>query len=334
MLNSILLIIAVFSNLFAVMSDLGLNDLGPIHTKVDYLYGFSTFMLIFYLRLSKENYFNTSHTLIIISVMTFTSALVFVPQDEFRMIWFYLIVFVAYALNGKASGLFYTAASIAIILTAHSSLDLQLSQVAINSGILGLIIGSFLSLIYTNKITDYENSLSKKNQDLKVLASTDGLTGIMNKRIFNEVSERYFGTAQRDHQNLTLLLLDLDHFKDVNDNYGHQVGDELLVRFVHAIESLLRKSDIIARVGGEEFAILLFKTSSDEALSLAEKVRQETEQISIACEARKKSISITTSIGISQNRSDDKKFSDIYLRSDKALYQAKEKGRNQVFLIN
>lgn len=333
MINSILIIIAFFSTLFAILSDLGLNDLGTIHTKVDYLYGFATLMLIFYLRLSKENYFNTSHILILISLMTFTSALVFVVQDEFRMIWFYLIVFVAYALNGNASGIFYTISSIAVILTAHLSLDLQLSQIAINSVILGLVIGSFLFRAYTKKIADYEESLRKKNEDLKVLASTDGLTGIMNKRIFNEVSERYFETAQRDGQDLTLLLLDLDHFKDVNDTYGHQLGDQLLIHFTQTISSLLRKSDIMARIGGEEFVILLFKTNTEDALFLAETIREAISKIAIACEAQDKTISVTTSVGISKNRRNDEVFDEIFERSDKALYQAKSQGRNQTCLL-
>lgn len=116
-------------------------------------------------------------------------------------------------ISDKTSGIFYTLAPIVIILTINSFIDLQLSKIAINSGILGLIIGSFLSYVYTNKITDYENNLKQQNNTLTVLASTDYLTGIMNRRIFNEVSSRYFRTAQSDDLNLTLLLLDLDHFK-------------------------------------------------------------------------------------------------------------------------
>jgi diguanylate cyclase (GGDEF)-like protein len=284
-------------------------------------------MLIFFLRLSKKNYNLTAHAVLIISLLTFTSALIFVPQDEFRMIWFYLLIYVAYMINDRASGILYTLASIIIILTANFFIDLQLSQVAINSGILGLVIGSFLSSIYTSKITNYENNLKQQNSSLSVLASTDYLTGIMNRRMFNEISERYFQTAQKGDLNLTLLLLDLDHFKKINDTYGHQAGDQLLVSFVKTIEKILRKSDIFARIGGEEFAILLSQIERKDAFKLAEKIRHEVENITIQSEG--KNIFVRTSIGITQTGETDDSFDDVFSRADLALYKAKKEGRNR-----
>lgn len=327
MLNSIFIIVAFFSALFGLLSDVGINDIGPIHSKVNYVYSFLTIMLILFLRLSKKNYNLTAYSLLIISLLTFTSSLIFVPQDEFRMIWFYLLVFVAYMISSKMSGLLCTLASIAIILSVNLFIDLQLSQVAINSGILGLIIGSFLSYIYTNKITNYENSLKQQNSSLSILASTDYLTGTMNKRMFNEISEHYFQTAQKNDLNLTLLLLDLDHFKKVNDTFGHQAGDQLLKRFVETLERNLNKSDILARIGGEEFAILLSQINSNDAHILAEKIRKEIENDFMTYEGQ--DIRVTTSIGISENRETDTSFEDIFLRADMALYQAKDEGRNK-----
>ena len=327
MLNSIFIIIAFFSALFGLLSDLGINDIGPIHSKVNYVYSFLTVMLIFFLRLSKENYLLTVHSLLIISLLTFTSALIFVPQDEFRIIWFYLLILVAYMISGKTSGILYTLASIVIILTVNFFVDLQLSQVAINSGVLGLLIGSFLSNVYTNKITNYENSLKQQNSSLNVLASTDYLTGIMNRRMFNEISEHYFQTAQKNKLNLTLLLLDLDHFKKVNDTYGHQAGDLLLIRFVETVENILTKSDIFSRIGGEEFAILLSQINREDAYDLAEKIRKEVENITINYEGQ--NVFVRTSIGITRNGPTDTSFDDMFSRSDMALYKAKKEGRNQ-----
>jgi diguanylate cyclase (GGDEF)-like protein len=331
MLNSIFIIVAFFSALFGLLSDLDINDIGPVHSKVNYIYSFLTFLLILFLRFSKKNYNLTVHLLLIISLMTFTSALVFVPQDEFRMIWFYLLVFVAYMISGKMIGLLCTLASIVIILAVNFFVDLQLSSVAINSGILGLIIGSFLSYIYTDKITNYENSLKQQNSSLSVLASTDYLTGVMNRRMFNDISERYFQTAQKNDLSLTLLLLDLDHFKKVNDTYGHQAGDQLLKRFVKKLESILNKSDIFARIGGEEFAVLLSQINCDDAYLLAEKIRKEIENDFMTYEGQ--DIRVTTSIGMSANRETDTEFEDIFSRADMALYQAKHEGRNKTCYI-
>ncbi len=327
MLNSIFIIVAFFSFLFALMSDLGINDIGPIHTKVNYVYSFLTLTLIYFLRRSKKNYTFASHALLIISLVTFTSALIFVPQDEFRIIWFYLLIFVAYMINGKISGLLYTLASIAIILSINLTIDLHLSDIAINSAILGLVIGSFLSYVYTNKIMNYETSLKQQNSSLSVLASTDYLTGIMNRRMFNQISEHYFQTAQEDHLSLTLLILDLDHFKKINDTYGHQTGDQLLISFVQTVKNLLRRSDIFSRIGGEEFAILLSQIDKKDAYLLAEKIRQAVENITVPYEGE--NVYVRTSIGIAQNKAEDSSFSDIFSRSDMALYKAKQAGRNR-----
>ena len=332
MANSILLIVAFFSTLFGALSDLGINDIGVIHSKVNYVYGFLTLMIIFYLRASKENYHTAAVLLLVFSLMTFTSALIFVPQDEFRVIWFYLLTFVAYMLLGSFSGIVVTVASILIIFVSNYFVDLELSDVAITSGILGLLIGSFLSRVYTNKIADYENSLREKNVALHLLASTDGLTGIMNKRSFDEITKKDFEASQVLYKDISLILLDLDHFKKVNDSYGHKVGDQVLIYFSKIIEGMLRKSDIFARIGGEEFAIVLFETDSQGASALAEKIRQEVEDSPIEC--RHGEIKVTTSVGVSQNRGSDELFEDIFLRADQALYQAKEYGRNQVSVIN
>jgi diguanylate cyclase (GGDEF)-like protein len=332
MINSILVIVAFFAALVGLLSDLGINDIGPIHSKVNYVYSLLTITLIFFLRSSRENYTTTANLLLIVSLLSFMSCLIFVPQDEFRMIWFFLLVFVAYMLNGTISGVLFTAASIGVILITHFLIDLHLSQVAINSAVLGLVIGSFLAETYTKKITGYERRLQKKNAELKVLASTDDLTGIMNKRIFQEVSKRYFKTAQRDRDSLTLLLFDLDLFKEVNDTYGHQVGDKLLIRFVEILESFLRKSDILARVGGEEFALLLFNTDFEGAYALAEKIREEVKHHPFTYDRH--NISMTTSIGATQLRESDASFDEIFARADKALYQAKADGRNKTRLIS
>ena len=332
MINLIFLIIAFFSTLFAVLSDLGINDLGPIHSKVNYAYGFFTFCLIFFLRLSKENYTKAANALLIASLLTFTSALILVPQDEFRMIWFYLLVFVAFMLGGSNTGILYTMSSIFVALLCNYFIDLQLSQVAINSSILGLIIGAALSRVYTNKISDYENILHERNKSLKYLATIDGLTGIINRRHFDEIVSRYFEIAQRSNKNISMIVMDLDYFKKINDTYGHATGDKLLVAFAEKLKPFVRKGDMFARIGGEEFAIAMFNTNSKDASIFAEKICRETRNICIDYEDAK--VTVTTSIGITQNKKTDSTFDEMYIRADKALYQAKDDGRDRVCIVN
>lgn len=331
MINTILVIVIFFSTLFGLLHDLGINDIGEIHSKVDYFYSLSSALIVLFLRKSKTNYLKSAHILFIVSIITFTSALMFVPQDEFRIIWFYLLVLIAYMLTDSKSGMFYTFLSLAIILTVNYFVDLQISEVSMNSAILGLIVGSLLSRAYSNKTKDYENMLNERNKSLHILATTDGLTGIMNRRYFDEVTHNYFETVQRYNNDISLLMMDLDHFKEVNDTYGHDIGDKYLIAFVDKVKSMLRKSDLFARVGGEEFAILLFNTNHEEALKFAEKICNEVRDVEITY--KDKIISITVSIGISQNRKTDKTFKKIYIRSDDALYQAKEEGRDRVCVV-
>lgn len=327
MLNAILLISAFFSALVGVLSDLKINDVGEIHTKINYIYSLVSLALIFLLRREKKNYIVVSHTLLVSSLFTFASALVFVSQDEFRMIWFYLLVFVAFILAGKKSGLLYALVSIGIIITANIFMELHLSEIAIHTAILGLMIASLLSLTYTNRIDAYEKSLKELNENLRELAFTDGLTGIINRRSFDELSRHYFETAKRDKIELSLLILDIDFFKKVNDNYGHHVGDLLLVEFVRTIEPLLRKSDNFGRIGGEEFGVLLFHTDLSGALALGEKIHEALKSISFECSGEY--IGITCSIGVSQIKQSDTSFHALFERADEALYKAKAEGRNR-----
>jgi len=115
--------------------------------------------------------------------------------------------------------------------------------------------------------------LYQLKEELRVQATTDALTGVFNRRCFFEVAEREFSKARRHHMDLSLMVLDLDHFKSINDNYGHIAGDEVLAHVARFVDSSLRREDIVARIGGEEFAVLLPNTSMDHAQELAERLR-------------------------------------------------------------
>lgn len=326
MLHTILIIVSVFTLIFALLSDFGINDLGPIHTKVDYLFSLSSLMLLFMLRLSKQNYTLVAYGLYMIALLSFTSALIFVPQDEFRLIWFYLLVFVAFITSGLRAGIIFTLASIFIIMLVKTWIDIELSDTAVNSAVLGLIITSLLMYSYTKKIDTYEKAQYKRNRELEILAATDSLTGIMNRRAFDTISQSYFESAKRDEYPLSLLVLDLDYFKTVNDKFGHKIGDDVLIEFTKVISTLLRKSDIFARIGGEEFTILLFKTDNIGAYTLAEKIRQTIQNHTF-----EGNLSLTVSIGLSSKSRSDSSSSELFERADKALYTAKQLGRNQIY---
>jgi diguanylate cyclase len=159
----------------------------------------------------------------------------------------------------------------------------------------------------------------------------DPLTGIYNRRAYDrrivEETERY----QRYQRFFSLLIFDVDHFKRVNDLYGHSVGDICLKEIVHRIKPVLRKSDFIARYGGEEFAVIVPETRSGGALDVAEKLRQTVELTKFIYKSD--AVAITVSVGVTEIIPADKTHEDIFTRADRALYNAKQSGRNRVTVL-
>ena len=155
-------------------------------------------------------------------------------------------------------------------------------------------------------------------------ADTDALTGVLNRMGFNEAMSRELSRARRYQQALSVAILDIDHFKRVNDAFGHPAGDQVLVRTANLLSSCVRESDTVARWGGEEFAVIAPATSEEGAASLAEKLRS----IMAATHLGPKE-AITASFGVAELRPDDT-LDTLVQRADAALYRAKQTGRNRV----
>ncbi len=181
-------------------------------------------------------------------------------------------------------------------------------------------------------ISTYVNITEHKRmaENLRKLANTDGLTGLFNRRHFNSQLQSEIKRCKRNGRALSLLILDLDFFKKVNDQFGHASGDMVLKEFAKTCKEVLRDIDIFGRMGGEEFAIYLPDTDRKGAQILAERLRQATENIVVMSEHDEK-IPVTVSIGISFfDSSIEDTQDDLIIRADKALYKAKQQGRNRV----
>ncbi len=169
-------------------------------------------------------------------------------------------------------------------------------------------------------------ALKTAQDELEKLASLDGLTGVYNRRTFMEKATVEVVRASRLRKPLSILLMDIDHFKDVNDNYGHSAGDQVLMNFAKVCIEGIRGYDIFARMGGEEFALLIPDTDAQEALWVAERLRNSVATQSAMVGGRP--VFITISIGIAELMSDDEGVDGIINRADKALYSSKNSGRN------
>ncbi len=173
--------------------------------------------------------------------------------------------------------------------------------------------------------------LKMANDSLRELAFRDGLTGLYNHRYFQEALESEIERARRYDHPLSLLMIDIDFFKKVNDQFGHPAGDQVLQEVGSTLVKLVRRCDMVARYGGEEFAIILPETGLISAKVLAQRVRRGIEQLEVNCGKHTLAITISCGISSSEGLEDDSFTRNILVEhSDKALYRAKENGRNRV----
>ena len=178
--------------------------------------------------------------------------------------------------------------------------------------------------VFTEQLFEMKEQRDKDFEKLKQLSITDSLTGIKNRRSFFESSEKFFKLAKRKELELSVIMLDIDFFKKVNDTYGHLVGDEILKFLVKIVNLQLRDSDIFARYGGEEFIILLPDTNINGAYETANKLRKLIEKSPYTGD---ENIFITISLGIAQLQN-EKILNELIKKADEALYKAKDSGRN------
>ena len=191
-------------------------------------------------------------------------------------------------------------------------------------GLTGLYVG-YIGLLRRAKERDTaETELTRLNNILEEQATTDALTGIYNRRKFLEKLQEKILEAKRYKISMELLFIDIDHFKLVNDTYGHETGDNVLLEFTGIITGMTRQSDVFARLGGEEFVVLVQRNDNNTGRFLAEKIRSSVEQHSFQQVG-----TITCSIGVAQHNETDTTES-IIKRADDAMYAAKQAGRNRV----
>jgi two-component system cell cycle response regulator len=175
----------------------------------------------------------------------------------------------------------------------------------------------------------YADSLREKVQQSIELALFDPLTGLNNRRFLENHLATMLDNARVRRTPLTLMILDIDHFKQVNDTYGHDCGDEVLKSFADRLRGIVRGGDLLCRLGGEEFVIVMPNVELSAAARIAERARRAIEQEPFVIDAGGSAIPVTTSIGVAERGPDDD-TSTLYRRADRALYRAKSEGRNRV----
>ena len=182
--------------------------------------------------------------------------------------------------------------------------------------------------VQVQKLRKTVERIESEKKDLASKIGKDPLTSALNRMAFKEHLEDELERFRRYQRTFSVIMMDIDHFKQINDTYGHTIGDHCLVEIVRKTQDVLRRNDLFARYGGEEFAIILPECSKSQGSTVAEKVRQVVDEAEFT--AGKKRFSVTVSLGVTESRIGDKSTEDLIDRADRALYRAKELGRNRV----
>jgi len=213
---------------------------------------------------------------------------------------------------------------VTVLITSMTSSTMSWIGVMI-SILVPLIIASGVNIVLINMII----KIDKLEKETQKLANQDYLTNTLSRRAFIEQAEVLFNLTMRTNQPFSIIYLDLDYFKSINDKFGHSIGDKVLQDFGVILLNNVRKSDIVGRVGGEEFAIILPDTKMKSAIIVADKILEKTQKSVVLIDGN--SITYTTSIGISTYIPDlHKNIDELINLADKALYTAKKRGRNRI----
>lgn len=338
LLNSVMLVSVVSCLFFVGMELAGFNTLGTTQTFVTVLDAAVSLACLLYLRGRKAAYPAVAGLMLMASYLTFTSALVLVTQDEFRLVWYYILAVCAYLLLGLRSGIAFTLLSIVTVVLAKAFFGVSISDNALVTFVVSLSVTSGITWGYTRLAESYFKRMLENFAQLRELADRDPLTALWNARVFYATTQQLIQLAHRQQTPYATLFIDLDHFKSVNDTHGHEIGDQVLRRSAQTILAHLRSSDVVGRVGGEEFVAFLPSTDEAGALQLAEKLRAAL-AAQIHPLPNNQTLTVTASIGVAPSKisapaNPPTSIAEIQRRADVAMYHAKQSGRNRVALFD
>lgn len=288
------------------------------------VYGFTCFFALYFLYPRESILY-----ILMVTMVMLISLFVFIPN---RLI---------FAVCAALYGIIGTTTAVALVTPANEQALAGLLVFLFLPTIVGFITAYRLNTTWRrefaalrqNEVINEElrreiDKRSKLEEILRHQASTDPLTGLYNRRFYEQLFEREFKQAKRYGSSLALCVLDLDRFKDVNDSYGHVSGDVALCRVADACRDELRESDIIGRLGGEEFVLILPQTDAAGAAVVADRLREHIAAMEVETETAR--FRVTVSLGVTELQSTDTGITDLIRRADEALYLSKSEGRNRV----
>lgn len=327
-----LIILMLSGGLFTLLFVLGeytrLNRIQTPHMYSMQLFTTSAAILWWTLRGRKHLFTKVAWIYELVCMLEYSSALWLVPADELRILWFFVNIPGVFILLGGTAGWVITAVTIAWLLLSNALMPLAYSTNAMATAAISMLYLGVFFHAYGARSLSYFVRMQTYNKTLEQMATHDALTGVFNARAYYSICEQSIQMAQRSHKPYCVLFVDLDHFKRVNDTYGHAAGDAVLKAVAKCLSASLRKSDVLGRIGGEEFSIFLPDTSRLGGMQIAESLRKAIEGLNPSIGER--TLSVTSSIGVAACEKVALPMQVIQRNADSAMYVAKTQGRNRV----
>ncbi len=326
----VLLAFGALATLFFIIAsgDQAALPMPEAHMRSMKLYTLVSVLIWLVLRGRKQWFIPVAWIFEFASLAELASAIMYVPGDELRILWLFTNIPGTYLLLGRTVGALVPLLIISGLVLGNPHLASPYSPNAIATAVIAMIYSAAFFHAYASRSVNFFMRMRDSNEQLRFMATRDALTGVLNARAYYEVCDRMIRVAKRNSEPYAVLFVDLDHFKSINDTYGHAAGDHVLKSVADCLTKSIRNSDALGRIGGEEFSIFLPNTNMKGATELAEHIRRSIEALmpDVGTGPRK----ITASIGVARNQHSDQLMLDIQRQADQAMYTAKAGGRNRV----
>ena len=318
---------------------------------IDLLFSLLFALLLLRLRNPGEDIERISNALLVAAYLFFTAIFLLAPYQATRLELYYLLVASAFFLKGRQIGFYWLLGVIGTVVSVHLSsfADTGYSHLDILTTAIYMIALFFIMNLYedvkqaqsatlrdlnanleslvarrTKELEIANAELQREKELLHTISLTDQLTGLHNRFQIRDIFNREKACAERERSSLSIIMIDVDHFKAINDTYGHNIGDEVLKAFARILKHSLREFENIVRWGGEEFLVLLPKTDGTAAYQIARRLQKSIREYTFPSVGQR-----TASFGIAVCSGEDT-FDTLVSRADRALYRAKHRGRDRI----
>lgn len=320
---------AFLTGLLVLGAHSAVNRINPAHVRSMTVFTGLSILAWLLLRGRKERFLPVAWAYEALCLLEYISALYYVSEDEFRVVWFLTNIPGVFLLLGQRLGVVITAGTAAGLIVGNPYLPSPYSPNAMATLLASIMFLGVFFYAYADRSLSYYLRLRSLNEKLFHMAMHDQLTGVLNAQAYYQICDQLIQGAQRKGAPYSVLFIDLDHFKSVNDNHGHAAGDLVLKTASACVGKTVRASDLVGRVGGEEFSVYLPDTSLPDAVTVAEKIRAAIAALDIEL-APGKRLRISASIGVARNKGRSETLAEIQQQADMAMYEAKKSGRNKV----